>query len=149
MNQNAYSALTDQPEIEYLILHHFGRVWEAFQTLELFHLLLCLDVAALAQQDILFWNLGGSAWQVVLKGGHHTFAWRAHRKDETLLIRLLMNNLCHFGKHAYSLSGRVRVTVRSMVLQQQLQEVDGPSQEILTPDKCLIIISIRQTKYNI
>lgn len=60
-----------------------------------------------------------------------------------------MNNLCHFGKHAYSLSGRVRVTVGSMALRQQLQEADGPSQEILTPDKCLIIISIRQTKYNI
>lgn len=45
---------SDQPKIKYLILHHFGRVREAFQTLELFHLLFCLSIAALAQQDILF-----------------------------------------------------------------------------------------------
>lgn len=34
------AVLTDKPEIEYLIFHYFGRVGEAFQTLELFHLLL-------------------------------------------------------------------------------------------------------------
>lgn len=68
------TVLTDKPEIEYLIFHHFGRVGEAFQTLELFHLFLWVDVSALAQQDVLLGKLGGSAWQVVLEGGHHTFA---------------------------------------------------------------------------
>ena len=53
--------LSGRPEIEDLILHHFGRVREAFQTLELFHQLLCVNVAALAQQDIIFGELGRSA----------------------------------------------------------------------------------------
>lgn len=47
------------PKIICLILHHLSRKRETLKTLELLHLLLTLDVAAFAEQDIL---LGYFSW---------------------------------------------------------------------------------------
>lgn len=58
------------PEIVDLILHHLPREGEALQALELLHLLVRLDVAALTQQHVLLGDFSRPARQVVLEGGH-------------------------------------------------------------------------------
>lgn len=133
----------DSPEVVDLVLHHFGRVGETFETFKLLHLFLRLNVAALAQQDVVFWDLSGSAGQVVFEGRNYAFAleggedegdwsmrfliWCAVNHEKTL--KLLNVNLWHrlWAKFLQDCSGKLLFCRTSSWVRAQFPQVEWKS----------------------